>query len=201
MWEHVSLHSIHVYVWHLSFWEIFGLQLWANLWGRAFTWTLHFVLLQWLLGWAEIYLRSSIPLWIYCTAAAQSRGKRPKLPLSLGTVLMHYSPQWSKIGLFFRLLIWFRLKQLNSVHINMFTERKSTAKWVQSRLLTLLLGAHSLGRGPCERGATSNAAKRGDKASYMFTGHTAFLRIKLFCKEKLFIERSHLLLYSVCNNH
>ena len=36
--------------------------------------------------------------------------------------------------------------------------------------------------------------KEREKASYMFTGHTAFLRIKLFCKEKLFIERSHLLI-------
>lgn len=43
--------------------------------------------------------------------------------------------------------------------------------------------------------------KKGGKASIMFTGHTAFLRIKLFCKEKLFIERSHLSNYSVCNNH
>lgn len=80
--------------------------------------------------------------------------------------------------------------------------------------LTLTLGALSLSQGPCERGSTSNTAKKeekkkekkgkrkkGGKSSIMFTGHTAFLRIKLFCKEKLFIERSHLSNYSVCNNH
>lgn len=83
----------------------------------------------------------------------------------------------------------------------MFTDRKTTAKRVQSWLLTLLLGARSQGQGSGESGSNSNAAKKRGKASYMFTGHTAFLRMKLFCKEKLFIERSHLLIYSVCNNH
>lgn len=33
------------------------------------------------------------------------------------------------------------------------------------------------------------------KASSMFTRHTAFLRVQLFCKEKRFIERCHLLIY------
>lgn len=62
----------------------------------------------------------------------------------------------------------------------MFTERKmSTVFWLYCWELTLWAGDL------VKTGATSDAEKKGEKASYMFTGHTAFL---LFCKEKLFIE-------------
>lgn len=45
----------------------------------------------------------------------------------------------------------------------MFTDRKTTAKRVQSWLLTLLLGARSQGQGSGESGSNSNAAKKGAK--------------------------------------
>lgn len=54
----------------------------------------------------------------------------------------------------------------------MFTEMMSTG------LLTLMLGAHSLGQGR-KKCSTSNAAKREEKASHMFTGRTAFLKLVL----------------------
>lgn len=109
----------------------------------------------------------------------------------------------TRLAAFFRLLSWFRLKQLHTVHINMFTEMKSTAKWVHSWLLTFDAGSSLSRPGTLWEGLhfQSSRKKRGKKASYMFTGYTAFLLIKLFCKEKLFIERSHLLIYSVCSNH
>lgn len=100
--------------------------------------------------------------------------ERPKLPLSLGTVLMHYSPQWSKIGFIFRLLIWFRVKSLNSLHINMFTERKTTAK-MSTVLAFDLIAGNSLSRpGTLREGLhfqCSKKKKRRESLTYVYWTH------------------------------
>lgn len=133
---------------------------------------------------------------------------RPDLQLSLGAGHAHYSPRRSQIGFFlgFFFDLWFtrvnvKVTKLYSVHINLFTEMKSTAKLIVLAF-DLTAGSSLLKLGPSWEGLHFPVQqKEGKSLIYMFTEHTAFLRIKLFCKEKLFIERSHLLIYSVRCSH
>jgi len=73
----------------------------------------------------------------------------------------------------------------------MFTEKgRALQNEYSLGFLTLLLGAHSLG---LVRGAPlpmHQKKKTGVKASYMFTGHTAFLLLK---NNNFFVRRNFLL--------
>lgn len=62
----------------------------------------------------------------------------------------------------------------------MFTAMMSTAKREQLWLLTLMLGAHSLGRGPRERGSNSNAEKKKGVKSLIYVYWT-------YCIPKTFL--------------
>jgi len=101
----------------------------------------------------------------------------------LGTVLMHYS-QWSTIGFYFRLLIWFRLTNLLGTYQHVYRSdehcKMRTALAFDLDAGSSLSGPATLWEGLKFQSSKKKKKKNGvEKASYMFTGHTAFL--KLLC--------------------
>lgn len=204
-WEHASLHLIHVYVWHFEFVED-NLAHSGGLISERERSSKRHLLLQWPL---RCICEELLLCLNFIALLPLNLEERPKLSATRRSPRAFFPPKKiQKLASSSRLLIEFGVESLSSLHINMFTERKSAAKnepglgfWIYcwgsfSRPGTLREWAQV----QMQQKKILKKLKRkddGGEAFHMFTGHTAFLTF--FCKEKLFMKSVSYLTNSVAN--